>query len=369
MKRLLPLAGVLALALPLTALAQSEEAPRTSGPGLSLTVNGWGLALGNVPRVNGVRINWRDHYLEEVNGLNITLWHPIDLPKDAPGGTVNGVSLGLFAPAADRLNGINIGGVAVLARDRLWGVNLGGVGAVSEGTLTGLNFGTLAVVGEHSVTGISLGGLAVVGQGPIAGLNLSGMAVVSEDGVTGVSVGALGAVVSQGPIRGFQFGGLAVVSEDGMWGFQAGGLAAVTAGGLTGINLAGLAVVAEDRITGLSIGGLAVVSQGPIRWLQAGGLAVVSEESVAGLTLAGYRIQTPKLNGAAFALVTMTPTDLTGIGIGGYNDVRGVQKGITIGLLNRARELHGVQIGLFNCAENNPPFFRYLPVLNLHLKN
>ncbi len=369
MKRLLPLAGVLALALPLTALAQSDEGSQRSGPGLSLTVNSWGLALGNVPRVNGVRINWRDRYLEEVNGLNITLWHPIDLPKDAPGGTVNGISLGLFAPAANRLNGINIGGVAVLARDRLWGVNLGGLAAVSEGTITGLNFGTLAVVGGQSVTGISLGGLAVVSEGPMLGLNVGGLAVVSEKGLTGVSVGPLGAVVAQGPIRGFQFGGLAVVSERELWGFQAAGLVTVTAGEVTGVSLAGLAVVGEDRITGLSIGGLAVVSAGPVRWLQAGGLAVASDESVSGITLAGYRIHTPKLNGAAFALVTMTPTDLTGIGIGGYNDVRGIQRGITIGLLNRARELHGVQIGLFNYAENNPPLFRYLPVLNLHLKD
>jgi hypothetical protein len=369
MKRLLPLAGVIALALPLNVLAQSDEGPQRAGPGLSLSVKGWGLALGNVPRINGVRINWRDRYLEEVNGLNITLWHPIDLPKDAPGGTVNGVSLGLFAPAADRLNGINIGGVAVLARDRLWGVNLGGLAAVSEGTLTGLNFGTLAVVGERSVTGVSLGGLAVVSTGPVRGLNVGGLAVVSEEGLTGVSVGALAAVVAQGPIRGFQFGGLAVVSERELWGFQAAGLATMTAGEVTGISLAGLAVVAEDRITGLSIGGLAVVSQGPIRWLQAGGLAVASEESVSGITLAGYRIHAPRLTGLALSIVHMTPTDLTGIGIGGYNDVRGVQKGITIGLLNRARELHGVQIGLFNYAENNPPFFRYLPVLNLHLKD
>jgi hypothetical protein len=369
MRRLLPLAGALALALPLTALAQTESGPRSGGPGLSLTVKGWGLALGNVPRVNGVRINWRDRYLEQVNGLNITLWHPIDLPRDAPGGTVNGISLWLFAPAADRMNGINIGGVAPLARQRLWGVNLGGLGVISEGEVTGLSYGTLVVVGERSVTGISLGGLALVGQGPITGLNLSGMAVVSEDGVTGVSVGALGAVVSQGPIRGFQFGGLAVVSEEGLWGFQAAGLAGVTGGGMTGINLAGLALVAEDRITGLSVGGLAVVSQGPIRWLQAGGLAVVSEESVTGLTLAGYRIHAPRLTGLALSIVHMTPTDLTGIGVGGYNDVRGVQRGITIGLLNRAQELHGIQIGLFNFAENNRAPFRYLPVLNLHLKD
>lgn len=37
-----------------------------------------------------------------------------------------------------------------------------------------------------------------------------------------------------------------------------------------------------------------------------------------------------------------------------------------IGLINSARELHGLQIGLVNHAGNNPAGLRWLPLLNFH---
>jgi hypothetical protein len=63
----------------------------------------------------------------------------------------------------------------------------------------------------------------------------------------------------------------------------------------------------------------------------------------------------------------MTRSDVAkGVLIGVYNRVTGTQRGIAIGLYNDAAELFGVQIGLLNRAENNPPFFRTLPFLNAH---
>ena len=50
----------------------------------------------------------------------------------------------------------------------------------------------------------------------------------------------------------------------------------------------------------------------------------------------------------------------------GYNRVRGRHTGLSIGLYNSARELSGIQIGLLNRADNNPPPFRYLPFINVH---
>lgn len=43
-----------------------------------------------------------------------------------------------------------------------------------------------------------------------------------------------------------------------------------------------------------------------------------------------------------------------------------MQRGISIGLLNYARELHGMQIGVLNIAGNNSSPFRVLPLLNGH---
>jgi hypothetical protein len=53
--------------------------------------------------------------------------------------------------------------------------------------------------------------------------------------------------------------------------------------------------------------------------------------------------------------------------IAAYNDIRGSQRGLAIGIYNRAEELHGVQIGLLNRADNNKPPFRWLPIVNLNL--
>ena len=48
---------------------------------------------------------------------------------------------------------------------------------------------------------------------------------------------------------------------------------------------------------------------------------------------------------------------------GAYNDVRGIQQGLAIGLFNYARTLDGLQIGLLNYAANKRSA-RLLPLFN-----
>ena len=62
----------------------------------------------------------------------------------------------------------------------------------------------------------------------------------------------------------------------------------------------------------------------------------------------------------------MRTENLRGLSIAGYNEVRGLQTGITIGLFNTADVLNGVQIGLLNRAKNNRPPFEWLPLFNAH---
>ena len=56
-----------------------------------------------------------------------------------------------------------------------------------------------------------------------------------------------------------------------------------------------------------------------------------------------------------------------GVAAAGFNYVKGEQRGLTIGVVNYARRLHGVQIGLLNIARNNPPGLRFLPLVNVNL--
>ncbi|NBB86907.1 MAG: hypothetical protein GVY12_11925, partial [Bacteroidetes bacterium] len=46
----------------------------------------------------------------------------------------------------------------------------------------------------------------------------------------------------------------------------------------------------------------------------------------------------------------------------------GRQEGLAIGLINYARSLRGVQLGLLNIAQNNRPPFRVLPLVNMNLR-
>jgi hypothetical protein len=65
-------------------------------------------------------------------------------------------------------------------------------------------------------------------------------------------------------------------------------------------------------------------------------------------------------------LATLQAGELRGVSLSVYNRVTGVQRGLTIGVLNYARELHGFQVGVVNVADNNRGLARVLPVLNFH---
>src|SRR3954454_11578436 len=92
----LPLLALAILAIPLALHAQ----------GLDLTVNHVGLAIGDVPRVIGLRLNYRDRRLRQVDGVNATIWTPYD---NGGSGVVHGLALGLPVTGAARIDGVGVG--------------------------------------------------------------------------------------------------------------------------------------------------------------------------------------------------------------------------------------------------------------------
>jgi hypothetical protein len=71
--------------------------------------------------------------------------------------------------------------------------------------------------------------------------------------------------------------------------------------------------------------------------------------------------------GIAGGYMRIEEGSLRGVSVSGFNDIRGTQRGLTIGLVRYAQTLHGVQLGLVNIAGNNPPAAIILPGLNLNL--
>ncbi|HEU4720796.1 MAG TPA: hypothetical protein VFS59_05480, partial [Gemmatimonadaceae bacterium] len=87
--------------------------------GIDLTVNHVGLAIGDVPRVIGLRMNYRDRRLVRVDGVNVTIWSPYD---GGGNGVVRGLALGVPVTGARRIDGIGAGILGVGVSDRLRGI-------------------------------------------------------------------------------------------------------------------------------------------------------------------------------------------------------------------------------------------------------
>jgi hypothetical protein len=87
---------------------------------------------------------------------------------------------------------------------------------------------------------------------------------------------------------------------------------------------------------------------------------------VEGLAATLYRIRTREAIGGMVA-GWIKAEEARGVTIAAYNEIRGPQHGLAIGVFNSADELHGVQLGVLNRAKNNRPPFRWLPIVNAHL--
>lgn len=160
---------ILVLSFICTILLTSENSFSQSS--FDLAYNDYGLFVGSAPRARGLRINWSDSYLDEVLGINLTLWRP----KDNTGGTVKGISIGLISPSADVLKGINIGGLGVAAESELTGLNIGLLGVGSGGDITGINMGLLGLGAGEDLRGISIAGLGAGVGGDATGVILGGL--------------------------------------------------------------------------------------------------------------------------------------------------------------------------------------------------
>jgi hypothetical protein len=55
---------------------------------------------------------------------------------------------------------------------------------------------------------------------------------------------------------------------------------------------------------------------------------------------------------------------LTGVTTAAFNQILGKQTGLAVGVVNYARSLNGVQIGLINHVADNPKYLRTLPLIN-----
>ena len=301
------IACVAAVLLPAPLLAQA----------LDLTVHDVGLAIGDKPRVTGVRINFRDRNLVEVHGINATVWTPYQPPT----GVVNGIALGLPLTGARRIDGLAIGALGVGAEESMRGIGIAPLGMGAGG----------------DIAGIMIGGLGAGAGGSVRGLAIGGLGVGSGGATEGIMIGGLG-VGSGGRARGMLIGGLGVGGGGSVTGLSVGGLGVGAGGDVTGIAIGGLGVGAGGTLRGVAIGG-GGVGASRLRGVAVAGLGAGGED-VKGVVIAGAYVEVAR------------DGRLRGGSLSAFNRIRGVQHGLTIGLVNYAAELHGGQFGLLNVSAN-----------------
>lgn len=310
------LAGFL---LPTTARAQ----------GIKLAVGDVGLGIGDVPRLDGLRLNFRDRDLELVRGINATLWTPYE---DAEG-VVKGLALGLPLTGAAEIKGLALGA---------------GVGV--ERTFTGIGLAPIGFGAGDRIRGIGVGGVGIGSGGDLEGLMLGGVGLGAGGRITGIAIGGVG-VGSGGDLSGIAIGGVGVGSG----------------GSITGIAVGGIGVGSGGDVSGIAIGGVGVGAGGELRGLAIGGVGVGAPR-ISGVVLTGVAGGGQDVRGLVVAPAYFKIEDggtLRGVSVSAFNDVRGSQRGLSIGLLNIADELHGLQVGVLNIARNKKSF-SVLPLLNYH---
>jgi len=333
--------AVLTLALPLSASAQS----------LDLMVHNTGLSIGDSRVVHGIRLNFRDSRMREVDGLNATIWSPYDLPR----GRVRGISLGLPVTGASEIRGIGVGAF--------------GIGAAHD--FTGLGVGGLGIGAGGDVSGILVGGLGVGSGGSVTGLTIGGLGAGTGGSLRGITIGGLGAGAG-GSVTGFQFGGLGVGSGGRVTGISIGGLGVGAGGEVTGLQIGGVGVGAGSDVTGVSIALVGVGSGGTVRGLAMSGVGVGAPRIrgivISALAAGGHDVFAGVLAPAYFKIESDNDGDdmgeFRGVSISAYNHIKGSQRGLTLGVINTAWELRGYQIGVLNYAANNPRGLRLLPLFN-----
>ncbi|MEX2400910.1 MAG: hypothetical protein WD423_09090 [Rhodothermales bacterium] len=310
-------ARALLLALFLALILMAPATPRAvQAQSLDLTVRDYGLSIGDASYVNGVRLNFRDRNLQVVNGLNLTLWEPHE-PVE---GIVRGIAIGLPQTGARRIHGVGLGLFGVSAHESATGIIVGGLGTGVGQDLVGVAVGGLGVGSGRDVRGVAVGGLGVGAGGDLSGIAVGGLGVGGGGDVHGIMIGGLGA----------------------------------GAGG---------------NLSGIAVGGLGVGAGGTIRGLAVSG-AGVGAPTIRGLVLSAVAAGTTDIVGIAVAPGYFHVEEngrMKGLSISAFNRIRGTQQGLTIGILNVARHLNGVQVGLLNIAHNNPRGLRVLPFLNVHV--
>jgi len=393
-------AAFVALALA-TAPGRAQDPQRS----VDLTIGGTGISIGDSRRARGLRLNYRDGRLEQASGINATVWTPFRNGH----GNITGLSLGIPATGGRNITGLQVAAFGAEVRDAFSGISIAGLGIGVGGDARGFMVNGLGMGTGGIIRGISINGIGGGAGGGIEGFGVAGLGFGTGGSVRGAVIGGLGAGIG-GSVRGLAIGGLGVGTGGRVDGVMA-GLVGVAAGGggrgaliggigvgsgadFDGLLIAGIGSGVGGNLSGLALNGVGLGVGGDasgffanlggmgvggtLRYVSVNGIGVGATR-IEGLSVNGAYMTTPHAAGVMAAGLWLRvriwddeppgrardyEARLEGVGIGAFTQVLGHQQGLTIGLVNFARSLNGVQLGLINIVRDNPPGRKVLPVVN-----
>lgn len=320
------------------------------------------ISIGHHPRVDGIRINFRDRELDLVRGANITIWSP---REGYLGGKVKGLALGLPITMAGDISGLGLGVFGVGAEDNFTGIGVGGLGLGAGGSLRGIMLGGVGVGAGRDVRGLSFGTIGVGAGGDVRGIAIGGIGAAAGGSVRGIMLGGIGAGAG-GDARGLMFGTIGAGIGGNARGITIGGVGVGAGGSIRGLTVGGIGVGAGGNISGITVGGVGVGSGGTLRWLTVGGVGVGAPR-IQGIAI-GSVVGAERTNAfvIAPALFRTTPGGrMGGAAISSVNYIPGSQRGLTVGLVNYTERLNGLQVGVVNIVADRRWPLKALPLINV----
>ncbi len=184
----------------------SAQDTTASSGSIDFPSRNYGISIGNSTQFSGLRCNFADRHVVEINGINLTLWLKLYQNQEA---VVNGLSLGII-PTAGSMQPVNIGVLGVGAHHNLYGLNLTGGVIGASGNVKGLSICGLFIFAERSV-GLTVAGLSAGAKRCMKGVVVSGFAIGTEGNICGAAFtcGYLGA----GRFSGVAVGGYANIRQ------------------------------------------------------------------------------------------------------------------------------------------------------------
>ena len=167
-----------------------------------------------------------------------------------------------------------------------------------------------------------------------------------------------------GVVKGVALG-LPVTGAGDIVGLGAGVFGVGAAHNLSGLMIGPIGAGAGGRVSGIAIGGIGVGAGGNLMGIIVGGVGVGAGGTLRGIGLGGVGVGAPRIEGGFVALavgaqdaraIVIAPAffkigkdgTFRGAAVSAVNYIKGSQSGLTIGLVNYARNVSGVQIGLIN---------------------